>query len=297
MFDKPTLQKSNPYKQIGSENTNSRTIYYGEVLSVDDKTDGGAIKVKIKDFDSKIALIDDIPWAYPLLAKYIHIIPQVGEMVWVLIDDIKYPQRSRRWMGSIISQPHKIGFDSSITALSTTNLGLTAPEKAPSTYPDAKGVFPTNKDIAIVGRLNTDIILSPNSINIRTGKHENDDILKLNKKNPAQISLNFEQNTNSDGNYESNTIISADKIALISHTGEPKFKAANLTGDDRKNIFENAHPIARGDVLIEALKIFREALITHIHGYSNLPVDKTAIIKSLEEINFEQILQKNIVVN
>ena len=44
-FDKPILQTSNPYKKEG-DNSTTRTIYYGEVISIDDATEGGRIKVK-----------------------------------------------------------------------------------------------------------------------------------------------------------------------------------------------------------------------------------------------------------
>jgi hypothetical protein len=225
-------------------------------------------------------------------------------MVRVLIEDIKLPMRSRFWTGSVISQSQKIGFDSKFTATSTTNYALVNPEKAASTYPDADGVFPIKTDIAIIGRINTDVILRINEVHIRAGKHENDNILKLNTKNPAEISMVFEpikNNTTTINNtstcYYSNTIITSDKIALISHTGNPQFKAARLTADDRTKIFNEGHPLGRGDIIVEALNVFRDAIINHIHGYSVLPADKTAIINKLEQLQLDQILQKNIVIN
>ena len=89
----------------------------------------------------------------------------------------------------------------------------------------------------------------------------------------------------------------SDKIALLSHDGNPKFKAAKITPEERERIFEQGHPIARADVLAEALNIMRRAIIGHIHGYSNLPADKNTIINDLEKINFDGIMQKNIVTN
>ncbi|MFA5207210.1 MAG: hypothetical protein WC428_00770 [Candidatus Paceibacterota bacterium] len=293
-FDKPIVQTSNPFKKVGTYQV-TRTIYYGEVISITDNTDGGRIQVKIPDLDNKTANTD-LPYCYPMLPKFFHLLPQVGEMVRVFIEDIKYPERSRYWMGSIISQPQKIGFDTIYTALSTTNMGLTIPEPAPSTLPDAKGVFPLSTDVAIIGKVNTDVILRTNEVHIRAGKHENGNVLKLNTKNPASVNLVFEQQKG-NANFYSNTVVFSDKIALISHTGKPQFKAAELTADDRTRIFTEGHPIARGDVLIEALNILRNAIINHIHGYSNLPADKNALIKDLENINFDNILQKNIVIN
>lgn len=295
-FDKPIIQTSNPNKKENASIVRNRTIFYGEVMDIGDETDGGRIKVRIPELDNRTAN-NELPWCYPLLPKFFHIYPQVGEMVRVFIEDTKFPERSRFWMGSIISQPQKIGFDSKFTALSTTNLALTKPEKAPTTYPDADGVFPTKDDVAIVGKVNADVILRLNEVHIRAGKHENGDVLKLNTENPASINMVFEPVQDSDTEYYSNTIIQSDKIALISHDGIPQFKAARVSPEDRVRIFEEGHPIARADVLVEALEVIRTALLVHIHPYSGMQVDKTAIIKRLEELQFELIQQKNIVIN
>lgn len=295
-FDKPYIQTSNPNKPQNASIIPNRTIYYGEVISIADDTDGGRIRVRVPDLDNRTQDAE-LPWCYPLLPKFFHLYPQVGEMVRVFLEDIKFPERSRFWLGSVISQPHKIGFDTKYTALSTTNLGLTNPDTAPSTFPDADGVFPLKTDVAIVGRVNTDVLLRINEVHIRAGKHENDNILKLNVKNPAEISMVYEPQTGTENIYYSNTIVMSDKIALISHTGNPQFKAARLTSQDRERIFTEGHPIGRADVIVEVLNVFRAALIGHIHGYSGLPADKTAIIKKLEELQLDQILQKNIVTN
>jgi len=294
-FDKPILQTSDPYRKQGSMISVTRTIYYGEVVDITDPTDGGRIKVKIPDLDNKTGNAE-LPWSYPMIPKFFHVFPKVGEYVRVFIEDVKYPQKSRYWEGPVISQPQKIEFDSIYTALSTTNMGLSTPEPAPSTYPDAIGVYPLREDIAIVGRVNADVILKINEVHIRAGQHENGNPLKLNVKNPATISMIFEPKS-SENEYYSNTIIQSDKIAIISHDGKPQFKAARLTPEDRVRIFAEGHPMARADVLVEALNIIRNALVNHIHGYSGLPADKTAIINSLEKINFDAILQKNIVIN
>lgn len=290
------VNTSHPYKQTPAYALIRRTIYYGDVVSIDDETDGGRIKVRIPDLDNKTSDAN-LPWSYPLLPKFFHIYPQVGEIVRVFIEDINFPERSRYWMGSVISQPHKIGYDGKLTALSTTNLAITNPETAPSKLPDADGVFPLKTDVAIVGRVNTDIILRLNEVHIRAGKHENNNILKLNIKNPAEINLNFEPKSDTSNEYYSNTVIASDKIAIISHSGNPQFKAARVTPQDRVDMFTNGHPVVRGDVLVEALNIIRNALISHIHGYSAVPAEKTEIITKLEKLEFEPMLQRNIVIN
>lgn len=295
-YDKPIIQTSNPNKKESASIIRNRTIFYGEVISISDDTDGGRIKVRVPELDNRTAN-DDLPWSYPLLPKYFHVYPQVGEMVRIFIEDIKLTERSRFWLGSVISQPQKIGYDSKFTALSTTNLALTRPDKSPSSYPDADGVYPTKNDVGLIGKVNTDVLLRINEVHIRAGKHVNGDNLKLNTENPASIHMVYEPVEGANNKYYSNTIIQSDKIAIISHDGDPNFKAARVSAEDRKRIFEEGHPIARADVLVEALEIIRTALIGHIHGYSGLPADKTSIIKKLEELQFEQIQQNNIVTN
>ena len=293
-YDVPYQNFSEPFSKVGGAIKNTRTIYYGEVISIDDDTDGNRIKVRIPDLDKRITN-DNLTYCYPLQPKFFHILPKVGEMVRIFIEDVTYPQRSRFWSGSIISQPHKIEYDSAFSALSTTNVGVIKPDKAPSTYPDAKGIYPDKEDIGIVGRLNTDILLKPNQIVMRAGKHENNNKLKLNIKNPAVISLNFDYNGNTNSYYSSN-IITADKIALISHSGEPIIKSFNMDAADRLKLFENCHPILRGDLTVEVLKLIITALSTHIHNYNKMPADKSALQK-LENINLDKLLQKNIVIN
>ena len=295
-YDKPIIQTSNPNKSSSASIVRNRTIFYGEVISIDDDVDGGRIKVRIPDLDNRTP-DDSLPWSYPLLPKFFHLYPQVGEMVRIFVEDNKFPERSRFWLGSIISQPQKIGYDSKFSALSTTNLGYSDPDKAPTTYPDADGVYPLKTDVAIVGKVNTDIILRLNEVHIRAGKHENGDVLKLNTANPASIDMIYEPLDGNTNTYYSNTVIMSDKIALISHEGNPKFKSARVTVEDRARIFEEGHPIARADVLVEALNVMRSALIGHIHGYSGIVPDKNAIINKLEDLQFDQILQKNIVTN
>jgi hypothetical protein len=293
-YDKKYIQQSNPYKKDTNKENAVRNIYYGEVVSIDDPNEGGRIRVKIPDFDNKTGN-DQLPFAYPMLPKFFWIIPQVGEVVRVFIEDTRYPQRGRHWMGSIISQPQKIGYDGYFTALSTSNVATINTEPNPSSYPDAFGVFPDLKDVAILGRNNSDLILKDKQVLIRCGKHKIDNVLSLNKENPAFIQMDFVQN---EKNVTQSSIVTmADKIAFISHDGNPKFKSNSLTKDDITKIFESAHPMGRGDLIVEAFEVIRNAIIQHIHGYSGISADKNGIINQLEKIDFGAILQKNIRIN
>ncbi len=291
-FEKKYVQTS---QQAYSKNTNKQSevknMYYGEVVSIIDPTEGGRIKVRIADLDDK-TLNDDLPYSYPAIPKFLHIYPQVGEVVRVFLEDTRYPQRGRHWVGSVVSQLQKIGRDGYLTALSTTNLALGAPDKAPSQYPDAKGVFPDIADIGLIGRDNTEMMLKPKQILIRAGRHEVDSILTLNKSNPATIQMDF----SSDGS-QSSIIQLANKIALISHEGNPKLPATNYDSEAINKVFNEAHPMLRGDLTVAVFEIIRKAIIQHIHGYSGIGADRNDIIADLEKIDFTQLLQNNIRIN
>ena len=295
-FEKKITQESNTYKRENINNQKDvRNVYWGEVISIEDPTEGGRIKVRIAELDTQTPN-DNLPFCYPLVPKFFHVYPQVGEVVRIILEDPMFPQRSRFWVGSVISQLQKIDYDGVYTALSTTNIGFTAPEKSVGQYPDAKGVFPTVSEIALIGRDNTDFVLRDKEVQIRAGKHELDNVLSLNKKNPASLTMTYEEVT---GNTEtrSTSLLLSDVIALISHEGIPKFKAAEIDKDERDRIINEAHPMVRGDVLVAALEILRKAILQHIHGYPTLPADKSGIIIDLENINFEGLLQKNVLIN
>lgn len=293
MYEKKYLQKSNGNILSNTINKEAlvKSIYFGEVISIDDVNDGGRIKVRVPDIDRDIPN-SNLVQCYPVIPKFFWNFPKVGEMVRVFFDDIKHPQQGRHWVGSVISQPQKINKDEYYTALSTTNVGLSRPEPAISTNPDAANVFPSLEDIALVGRDNTDVILRNREVEIRCGKHEYDDVLKLNKKNPAFIRLNFENK-----GERSSIIQMADKIALLSHNGDPKFKNNNITREERDKIFAESHPLPKGDLTVKALEIIRTAVIAHIHGGSAIPPDKNPAILELEKADFSKILSENIVIN
>lgn len=292
--EKKLVHQSNPYsRNVGNKKDDNRNIYWGEVVSIDDDTDGGRIKVRIPNIDNR-TVNDNLPFAYPMLPKFFHLYPKVGETVRIFIEDTKFPQRSRYWMGSVVSQLQKVNFDPMFTALSTTNLKYTEPERAISTYPDAKGVFPDKESVALIGRDNTDVILSVRDVEIRAGKHEHKDVFTLNKKNPSSLKLSYDLTGETT---ISNSVIMADRIALISHDGIPKFKSTNITQQERDRIFSNGHPIGRADLIVEAFELIKSVLKEHVHNYSGVPADASGALAELDKIDFTKILQKNIVIN
>lgn len=291
-MDKKYLQSAKTIYSSDINNESSvKNIYYGEVISNNDPFDGRRIKVRIHALDKDIPnenLVD----CYPIAPLYFWSIPKIGEMVRIFIENTKLPQQGRHWIGSIISQPQKINKDEYYTALSTTNSALSRPQPPVSKNPKAKDVFPNIEDIAMVGRNNTDIILKDKQVFLRCGKHKINNVLEYNDKNPAIIEMSYDKE-----GERSSIITNADYIALLSHSGDKKYKNNNLSESDRDFIFENTHPMGRADYIVQAMEIMRRAIINHIHPYPTLKPDATDPINELSKIDFNRILSNNIRIN
>lgn len=266
---------------------------YGTVVSVEDELDGDRVKVYIRGVDPVNYDIKEIPYSFPLLPKNIYIKPKVGETVFVFVQGDSFYE-DRFFIGPIISQPHKIEYDT-ITSQSLLSSGLINPDIPPSQNPNNSGVQLENEDVGLQGRGNTDIILKPNEIRIRAGKTL--DMRNLNKENPSFIQVKYDK-SNKSGHVN----IVSDKINLLSHSSKNKFNLSDpksLISDEEYNkIIEKAHQLPFGDILIDFMNIFLKAFTTHVHAYAGLPPDLNQIeMKKLLSYELKNILSENIRIN
>lgn len=286
-MSKITIQTdSNNNKQI---NNNVQNIHFGIVISNDDPDNINRLKIRIDGLDNNID-DSDLPWSLPLIPRFFHMIPKIGEAVRVLISNEKKPYNLRTWVGSIISQPQSIDFDPYyFSALTGTDYQTVKPLESINNIIDGKEIYPTKDDVGIVGRYNTDILQRKKEVLIRAGIHEDNNKLKLNRKNPNYIKLNF-------NNDISTTMIVADRIGIMTHKGTKKFNTI-LKEDDIEKFFNDANSLPKGEVLVQALIILRDALISHVHGGTNIPANNSKIIQDLKSIDFNKILSTNIKIN
>lgn len=266
---------------------------FGSVISVDDKSDGGRIKVHVRGEDPINYDINNIPYAFPLLPKTIHVKPKVGEFVFVFTQSGDYND-DRYWIGPIISQPDKMSYDS-ITALSFLNAGNVNPATAPSTIPENKGVPMDEGDIGFYGRGNSDIFLKPSEVRIRAGKSY--DLKHYNRENMSYIQVKHD-NIKKEGAIN----IVSDNINLLSHKSIDKYNLTDptklITDEEYEHIMKTAHQLPYGDILVELLEILIKAFSTHVHAYHGLPPDisQNEIVKLLE-FDIKKMLSKNIRIN
>jgi hypothetical protein len=316
--------KLNRGEKSAYENISSfKYLKYGEVISVTDEFGLGRIKVRVKGSQS-VGGDDgvsnaDLPYATPMVPKFLSTYPKVGEAVWVFVLDRTKQQVDILFIGPIISQLDKLNRDSAITSLAGFSFGPVGPKVNVNTIPQLKGVFPDLEDISIQGRFNTDITQKTNEVIIRAGKFEN---VTPNDKNPfpfqfntktqAYIQIKNDVGLNKDSSEKGTiTTIVANKINLITHKdGSPRFNVTGqdtlISDDEMSRILDEAHQLPFGDVLIEYLKLLKEALFAHVHnGNGNPATDLTAsgnkqalaTFKSRAEDLEKSMLSKNIRIN
>jgi hypothetical protein len=305
---------SSIYNKGARERLETTVFYYGKVVSNEDNLGANRIKARITGIDDSVTR-DNIPFAFPMVQKFLHVIPKVGESVLVFIPDVKNPNIDRMYMGPIISQPQLLFKDSELfSSKSALDSGVKEPQPAPFTIPENRGVYPDVKDIALQGRDNTDIRLKEKEVLIRAGQFESDtpkgEIPKFNKVNPSYIQIKHDatlkrgtQNTETEIGGAINVV--SNKINLLTHkNGSPRFALNDqnnmISDEELQRIVKDAHPLVYGDNLIEFLKVLINAFVNHVHAYPGMkPQDLSGSndIDGLLEFNLESFLSKNIKIN
>ena len=317
---------NSPYLQ-----DNFRYLKYGVVDSIEDEYGMGRIKVRVNgsptvggDGDTPTA---DLPWAFPLLPKHLSTIPKVGEVVWIFVMGKTSQHADRLYIGPIISQLDKLNEDrfSAATPLRPFTFGQLTPGKAVTgidttntIIPELVGVFPKADEISIQGRYNTDITQKNNEIVIRAGKFESSDTnvykIAFNSKTQGFIQIKNGVKLPVEGSdaTETGTVtnIVSSKINLLTHKNGSPTIALNQTDlisdEELKNILKDAHQLPFGDILLDYLRLLKDAIFSHVHNGNGNPatdlsasgnIQAVAALKSQAEDLEKRMLSKNIRIN
>lgn len=300
----------------------------GEVISVTDPNYLGRIKVRIKGPRNRGGddgiLDNNLPWAFPLIPKHLSTQPKVGEAVFILTFNKDKKHVDRLYLGPIISQPQQLNYDPLyVSAIRGFSFASESPSVSVATIPQIKGVFPDPEDVSLQGRYNTDITQKNNEIVIRAGKFN---VTKPDNNNPFPFTFNAKTqgyiqikndaiiNPKTDtAEAEKGTVtnIVSSKINLITHKdGSPRFNVTNqdnlISDEELARILEEAHQMVFGDILLEYLKLLKDALLYHVHnGHGNMATDLTASGNKQAVADFKKkaedlekaMLSKNIRIN
>jgi hypothetical protein len=300
----------------------------GEVISVTDPNYLGRIKVRIKGPRNRggdDGIIDtELPWAFPLIPKHLSSQPKVGEAVFIICFNKDKRHVDRLYLGPIISQPQQLNYDPLyVSAIRGFSFASEAPTVSVATIPQIKGVFPDPQDVSIQGRYNTDITQKNNEVVIRAGKFN---VTKPDGNNPYPFTFNAKtqayiqikngaiikpKSDTEEAEKGTVTNIVSNKINLITHKdGSPRFNVTNqdnlISDDELARILEEAHQMVFGDILLEYLKLLKDALLYHVHnGHGNMATDLTASGNKQAVADFKKkaedlekaMLSKNIRIN
>ncbi len=265
----------------------------------------------------------EVPWAFPFLPKNIQILPKVGEMCLVFIENIKKPQLNRYWVGSLISQKSKLGFESSKSGgdLLNTNVipGSRVINEDISKKGDFTGGFPENFDVSLMGRGNADIVLPTTNegkdrlnrdgeVLIRAGKFKFNKLgkLELNTKNPGFLRLKTVNRFGDFDDVSTHAMLYSDYINLVSYknsdgsSGIPFIREINPLLESDREIFrfhDALSPLIRGDRLVTFLKLLVNYVKNHNHPYPKLPATNANSKPELEKFDLNSLLSPHIRIN
>ncbi len=323
---------SRQYKDIsGNESAYKFTegfqmISHGEVVDIDDNKNLGRIKVKLFGSTSaggdKNIATSNLAWCTPLLPKMFSVTPKVGEAVIIFQFNQNKTHVDRLYLGPIISQPNKLIKDAFIeTALAGFTFGHQETTSDIRLRPELVGVYPNIDDISIQGRFNTDITQKENEVIIRAGK-----FVEVPKNSETPFGIEFNKTNQGYFQLKNNTIVGdnqkgtmtnivSNKINLLTHNGSPSFNLNNKNGliSDIELLkiispeeLGGAHRLPFGDVLLEYLKLLKNALLLHVHNNNGLPptdLVTSGNIKAIESFKLKaadlenRMLSNNIRIN
>lgn len=278
----------------------------GEVISVDDPQNMGRIKVRIYGpatrggDDDIVGLIgsdgkvnpDVLPWALPM-SSMVTTQPKVNEPVFIFSFDNNKPFIDRIYFGPIISQPQNLNKESyNFSPLNGLSISNAQPNVSVETIPELIGVFPNQQDVSVQGRYNTDITQKRNEIVLRAGKfiettpyEKNPYSFSFNRKTQGYIQIKNDVKISPANSTVTKkgtvTNIVSNKINLLSHDGSPKFDLTNqqtlISDSELEKILAKAHRVPFGDILLQYLRLMKNAILYHVHnGNGNPSTDLTA---------------------
>ncbi len=131
---------------------------------------------------------NDLVLCMPLISEFIHIRPQPGEMVFVIMENPKDNASVRYWVGPIITSKLKLKYQSYEDSAKIFNKTDFISNKKTSGSLDISSVFPGVSDVAIQGRNDADLMLKSREALLIAGKFKNQNF-DINTEYPSYLRL------------------------------------------------------------------------------------------------------------
>lgn len=324
---------------FASSSQRNRIIWPAIVRDIDDGAAQNRIRVEIvsinkqgeiKGGKDKDTPLDKLVICYPLLPEFLHVRPNVGEMVFVIQENPNDMSSPRYWIGPVRTSQTRMNYESFESAYDmVNNLGSFKSkevQESPTSSNEvkAKSILPNQTEIALQGRNDTDITFKKREVIIRAGKFKKDTI-SINQDHQARIqikqyddadtipptTIQIGANENSVGTLEiakrktdfipfSQTNIIGTNINLISTEGKNR-NTDTKTIEDNTNkenlerfgqLADSLHPLVFGDNLVELLKIMISFMLNHIHTPQEVAISPLSDISKLQEYSSDSKMQE-----
>lgn len=292
-----------------------RIIYPAKVRDVEDFANQGRIKVEIISIDENgeeapgkdnNTPLSKLPICIPLLPSFLHSAPQIGEMVFVILENPKDLTSNRYWAGPVRTSriPNVTESYASANQMFSTSTFKTQGNNIVKTSESTN--FPKRDNIFIKGKDDSDIIFKSREVLLRAGTFQ-DGTDEENIDTPCNIQM-IQRDVNVEFEPYSQINLRASNINLVStDSSSRKNRALNDNGkiSDESNIESNTnerlsdfgeeaiklHPLVLGDELVTLLKVIIRFCINHRHTPQETPYAPTEELDILNEFLSDETMK------
>lgn len=299
------------------QSAGNRLMYPAIVVNVTDYTEQNRITARIINLDENENVTggkdrditdDNLKMCIPLMPQFMFVRPQIGEMVFIIMENPYDDAAVRYYIGPIINTKTKLRYQSYADAVKIFDYTPFSVNAQTQKDPRISSLFPTDADVALQGRNDADLLLRPREAYMVAGKFKLN-TLEPNTETPSFLQMGQKDNVNPPNkglltSYSQANFVSTN-INIYSPIG--KFRGKELQAyeknDDLKSFGDLAnslHPMVFGDELVKLLDLMIKAILTHIHTPQK-PLVPTQLSDDLKQYtvdgNLQNLLSKYLRIN
>lgn len=245
----------------------------------------------------------DLVLCIPLLPQFFYVKPQVGEMVYVIVENPADASSVRYWIGPIITSKLKLGFQSYEDAFKIFNKTTFISNEKTNNNFNVSSLLPEDSDVAIQGRNDADLILKKREALLIAGKFLDIQNFKINVESPSYLKLKQINNVTQSQSEKGQIVVVLQKIIAEVYKNQNNYFVGNVVVKDAATDFElindsNSY-LEKKDTLdwtVQKIKDVKEKypnweFNSNSEEFKNFPsrFDKTT---STSQSNAENILQR-----
>lgn len=329
---------------FGSATKGDKIIYLARVVDNVDRSNMGRIQATIIDFNDANGeeqpgkdKNDNIPkYAFPLIYQFVNVIPRIGELVYIFLENPKDQSSRRFYIGPIRSvKKQQSNFESTSSANSLFTVNSYGQRDAGNQPINNESYF-SNDHIRIDGKNNSNITFKPREVLITAGELQNNSF-DLNtetqcfiqmKDNLAIIKKEVTSNQFATAGgvpteflvrkaYSQQNIVASNINLISSNSSSRQNRPLNEDGSlkDLSNVeiatnpdletygvvAKELHPLVLGDELVKVLKVIIRFCLNHKHTPQEKPYATEEEINLLNDYladeNISEILSKSVRTN